>query len=262
MPASFAGIPMQSCRPSETLLAHLRGPGPILVLTGAGISAESGLSTFRGPGGLWEGHDPTTLATPQAFRRDPLLVWRFYAWRRSSAAAARPNAGHMAVAALEAARDDVRVVTQNVDGLHERAGSRDVIRLHGSLWRLRCTADGTEWEDLRADLGPLPPRCPCGALARPAVVWFGESLDEADLRAATERARCARLVLVAGTSSLVHPAAGLPRVALDRGAYVVEINPEPTPLSADASECLAGPSGEVLPLLARAAAAARHGSTP
>jgi len=247
-------------RPSDALVAHLRGPGPIFALTGAGVSAESGLATFRGPGGLWEGRDPTTLATPEAFASDPALVWRFYAWRRARAADALPNAGHLALAALERARGDVRVVTQNVDGLHERAGSREVIRLHGSLWTLRCVADGTEREDLRKDLGPLPPRCSCGALLRPGVVWFGESLPDRELREAFDLARCARLVLVAGTSSLVHPAATIPRIARDAGAYVVEINPDETPLSPWVSERLAGPSGAVLPCLAEAAGAAVDGA--
>lgn len=247
---------MDAFRPSDALVALLRGPGPILALTGAGVSAESGLATFRGPGGLWEGHDPAALATPEAFARDPLLVWRFYAWRRARAAEARPNAGHLALAALERARGDVRVVTQNVDGLHERAGSPSVVRLHGSLWTLRCVGDGTEKEDFRADLGALPPRCGCGAFLRPGVVWFGEALPEREIREAFDLARRARLVLVAGTSSLVQPAASLPRIARDAGAYVVEVNPDETPLSASVDERLAGPSGAVLPRLAEAAGAA------
>jgi NAD-dependent deacetylase len=217
------------------------------------VSAESGLATFRGPGGLWEGHDPATLATPEAFREDPHTVWRFYAWRRARAAAARPNPAHEALVALEKACAAFLLVTQNVDGLHERCGSRRIVRLHGSLWRLRCTAEGSETEDWREDLGPLPPRCPCGALLRPGVVWFGEALPAEPLAAAIEGARDADLVLVIGTSSLVHPAADLPRIAGARGAYVVEINPEPTPLSAQADERLAGPAGQVLPALLRAA---------
>jgi NAD-dependent deacetylase len=241
---------------SRTLISKLRDGGPILVLTGAGISAESGLSTFRGPGGLWEGHDPMQLATPQAFRADPLLVWRFYAWRRTQAAAASPNPAHRALTALEQASKDFLLVTQNVDGLHERSGSRRVVRLHGSLWRLRCVAERTEVEDLRADLGDLPPRCACGALLRPGVVWFGEALPTEALAAADEAARQASVVLVVGTSSLVYPAAELPRTARSAGAYVVEINPEVTPLSSVVDERLAGPAGQIVPAVAQAAGVA------
>ena len=241
---------------SSTLRRHLAGAGPIVALTGAGVSAESGLPTFRGPGGLWEGHDPVELATPEAFARDPLLVWRFYAWRRASAAAAAPNAGHRALAALSGARPETRIVTQNVDGLHERAGSPSVLRLHGSLWRLRCVGEGDEREDLRDDLAPLPPRCRCGALLRPAVVWFGEALDPGVLAAAHAAVRQAAVLLVAGTSSLVWPAAALPGVAREAGAFVVEVNPEPTALSDDADEVLRFPAGRALPALAAAAGAA------
>ena len=247
---------MQPPRPSAALRERLQGPGPILALTGAGVSAESGLATFRGPDGLWEGHDPATLATPEAFASDPLTVWRFYAWRRSRAAIARPNPAHEALAALEHAREDLLLVTQNVDGLHERSGSRRVLRLHGSLWRLRCTREGREFEDLRADLDPLPPRCDCGALLRPGVVWFGEPLPPEVLAEAEQAARRARLVLVAGTSSMVYPAAALPQIARESGGYVVEINPEETALTPLADERLAGPAGVVLPLLARAAGVA------
>ena len=225
----------------------------MLALTGAGVSAESGLATFRGAGGLWEGRDPATLATPEAFHEDPLTVWRFYAWRRARAAAARPNPAHEALVALERARDGFLLVTQNVDGLHERCGSRRVVRLHGSLWRVRCTAEGRESEDAREELGPLPPRCDCGALLRPGVVWFGEALPVEPLAKALDAARGADLVLVIGTSSLVYPAADLPRIARARGAYVVEINPEPTPLSVEVDERLPGPAGRVLPELLRAA---------
>jgi NAD-dependent deacetylase len=240
---------------SSALRRRLAGPGPIVALTGAGVSAESGLATFRGPGGLWEGHDPRELATPAAFARDPLLVWRFYAWRRARAAAAEPNPAHRALAALAVARPDTRIVTQNVDGLHERAGTPAVLRLHGSLWRLRCVEEGRESEDLRPDLSPLPPRCACGALLRPAVVWFGESLSTEVLAAAQAAVGEAAVLVVAGTSSLVWPAAGLPGVARAAGAYVVEVNPEPTPLSDDADEVLRVPAGHALPVLAAAAGA-------
>jgi NAD-dependent deacetylase len=244
---------MGSAAPSEALISLLRGRGPVLLLTGAGVSAESGLATFRGPGGLWEGRDPAELATPEAFAADPDTVWRFYAWRRREAAAAKPNAGHLALAALERERDNVLLVTQNVDGLHERAGSRRMVRLHGSLFRLRCTAEGSEIEDLDPDLPALPPRCPCGALLRPGVVWFGEPLPEDALREAGAAARRAAVVIVAGTSSLVYPAASFPVAAREAGAYVVEVNPEPTPLSPLAHERLRGPAGEILPRIVEAA---------
>jgi NAD-dependent deacetylase len=247
---------MSSIRLSDRLRERLAGPGPILALTGAGVSAESGLATFRGPEGLWEGRDPMELATPEAFARDPLDVWRFYAWRRRMALQANPNPAHLALAAMEGARDDFLLVTQNVDGLHERAGSQRIIRLHGSLWRLRCVAEGSEKEDRREDLGELPPRCECGAMLRPGVVWFGESLPHEAIDTAARAAREARVVLVAGTSGLVYPAAGLPGIAGEAGAYVVEINPERTPLSALADEHLAGPAGEILPLLAEDAGVA------
>jgi NAD-dependent deacetylase len=155
--------------------------------------------------------------------------------------------------ALERARPGFLLVTQNVDGLHERCGSRNVVRLHGSLWRLRCTEEGTESDDLRDDLGELPPRCACGAMLRPAVVWFGEALPAEAIERALAAARQAKLAIVAGTSSLVYPAAELPMVARASGAYVVEINPEVTPLTAHADEHLNGPAGAVLPALMEAA---------
>lgn len=239
--------------PSARLTRLLEGSGSIVVLTGAGVSAESGLATFRGPGGLWEGRSPIELATPQAFAADPLQVWRFYDWRRAQAAAARPNPAHRALASLQAGRPGVHVVTQNVDGLHQHAGSRDVIELHGSLWIVRCVADGTEREDRSPALPDLPPRCACGALLRPGVVWFGEALPFEALRRADALVRDASLVIVAGTSSLVYPAAAIPRAAKDAGVYVVEVNPEATPLSALADERIAGSAGTILPRLAEAA---------
>ena len=251
---------MDEIRPSAKLLDDLRGAGSLLVLTGAGISAESGLATFRGPGGLWEGRDPFDLATPEAFRRDPETVWRFYSWRRRQAAQARPNAAHIALAELERQRA-VTVVTQNVDGLHERAGTHAVLRLHGSLWRLRCIAEASEIDDAREELGELPPRCGCGALLRPAVVWFGEELPRATLLDAESAARTASVVLVIGSSSLVHPAAALPRIAMASGAWVVEINPEETPLSGLVHERLPGPAGRVLPSLLQRAGFATASTT-
>jgi len=241
---------VRDAEPSPRLAALLREREPLLILTGAGVSAESGLRTFRGPDGLWEGKDPAEVATPEAFRDDPVEVWRFYAARRKAAAAAAPNAAHLAIAAMESARPATMVVTQNVDGLHERSGTKQLVRLHGSLWRVRCVVEGREWDDHREDLGSLPPRCECGSLLRPAVVWFGEALPHEAWGKAAAAARRASLVLVVGTSSLVRPAADLQEIALGAGAYVVEVNPEATPFSGLASERLAGRAGSVLPRLA------------
>ena len=244
---------MESTDISPALRDHLRTGAPLVVLTGAGVSAESGLATFRGPEGMWEGRNPMELASPDAFRADPLTVWRFYDWRRRQALKARPNPAHLALAAWERTRGEFTLITQNVDGLHERAGSRNVVRLHGSLWRLRCTADQREFDDIREDLRPLPPKCECGGMLRPGVVWFGESLPAQAIERADRASRAAALVLVIGTSSLVYPAAALPQVARSAGAYVVEVNPEPTPLSPQVDERLAGPAGEIVPALATAA---------
>jgi NAD-dependent protein deacetylase/lipoamidase len=245
---------MTSVAPSPRCVALLGGRGAVLVLTGAGVSSESGIRTFRDAGGVWEGIDPMRVATPRAFAHDPEFVWRFYDARRAQAAAAEPNPAHRAIVTIEATGRPFFLATQNVDGLHERAGSRSVVRLHGSLWSLRCTAEGTEHEDLRPTLDPLPPRCAtCGAMLRPAVVWFDESLPMIEFSRAERAAREAELVLVVGTSSLVYPAASLQTTALDAGAYVVEINPERTPFTAAASEHLPGPAGVVLPTLLAAA---------
>ncbi len=248
MPTTMSGTNLP-----DTVIQRLRGPGPVVAFTGAGVSAESGLATFRGPGGIWEGRSPMELATPEAFAADPALVWRFYAWRRSSAAAAEPNPAHRALAALARARADFTLITQNVDGLHERAGNTELIRLHGSLWRNRCTREGTEAEDRRDDLGELPPHCSCGGMLRPGVVWFGESLPVDALERAAHAAREAALLIVVGTSAQVYPAADLPRLAREAGAFVVEINPEPTGLTGEVDVHISGAAGEVLPDWLRAA---------
>lgn len=231
----------------------------VVALTGAGISAESGLPTFRGPGGLWRNFRPEQLATPEAFHRDPKLVWEWYDWRRSIHAKCEPNPGHHALVELERRKERETIlgnaipqfllVTQNVDSLHERAGSRNIIHLHGSLWRVRCVACGKEEANEQVPLAPLPPQCACGGIERPAVVWFGEALPQDALQIAFTTAQRAEVVLVVGTSSMVYPAAGLPRIALEHGARVIEVNPEPTELSASADLSLRGPAGEILPQL-------------
>jgi len=225
----------------------LRTAKSVAVLTGAGISAESGLPTFRGPGGLWRNQKPEQLATPQAFARDPQTVWEWYDWRRQVHSGAQPNAGHRALVGLERAKSEFLLITQNVDSLHERAGSRAIVHLHGSLWRVRCLQCGEERPNDQVPLDPLPPRCACGGMQRPAVVWFGESLPERELNVALAAARRAEVFLVVGTSSLVYPAAALPRVALESGARVIEVNPEPTELTPYAHAPLRGPAGEILP---------------
>lgn len=239
------------------LVDALRTAGRIAVLTGAGISAESGVPTFRGPEGLWRRYRPEDLATPLAFARDPALVWEWYRWRRQRMAAVSPNPGHFALARMEARRPGFVLVTQNVDGLHAAAGSRNLVELHGNIWRDRCTSRPPHRFDRQFGEGTEGameiPRCHCGAPLRPDVVWFGEGLAPGDLEAAIEAFREADLALVVGTSSVVYPAAALPGVAKSAGALVVEINPDETPLSGEADVVLRGPSGVVLPELERLA---------
>ncbi|MFZ2087398.1 MAG: NAD-dependent deacylase [Desulfobaccales bacterium] len=221
----------------------------LVVLTGAGISVESGVPTFRGPEGLWRSFRPEDLATPQAFHQDPRLVWEWYDWRRSLIAQARPNPGHAALARLEARLPDFLLITQNVDGLHRLAGSRQMVEIHGSIWEVRCLSCGALREDRRVPIPILPLCASCGGLLRPNVVWFGESLDPDLLRRAeTALTRC-QAVLVVGTSAVVQPAASFALWARQSGAAVVEINPDPTPLTAHCDFALSGQAGEVLPRL-------------
>jgi NAD-dependent deacetylase len=223
--------------------------GPVVVLTGAGVSAESGIPTFRGEGGLWRNYRATDLATPQAFRRDPRLVWEFYDWRRGLMAACQPNPAHLTIAAMERALPDFTLITQNIDGLHQRAGSQRLLALHGDIWQVRCTGCDYRDEDHRVPLPGIPPRCPrCGGLLRPDVVWFGEALPGDVLAAAWAASARAALMLVVGTSAVVEPAASLPLLARQNGATLVEFNPDETPLSPYADETLRGPAGKILPL--------------
>lgn len=233
------------------LISALRASTHTVVLTGSGISAESGVPTFReAQTGLWARFDPQQLATPEAFARDPKLVWDWYAWRRELVAEARPNQGHLALAELERLVPNFTLVTQNVDGLHQRAGSGEVIELHGNIRRTKCPVEDVEVEDY--DDAETPPPCPsCGAPLRPDVIWFGEMLPAGSIGAASEAAREADLFLSIGTSSLVYPAASLPFEALEAGAKIVEINPEVTPLTSRAGFALRGPAGDVLPRLIR-----------
>lgn len=234
------------------LTAALARAGRVVVLTGAGVSAESGVPTFRdAQTGLWARYSPEALATPEAFARDPHLVWRWYRWRRELVGRAAPNPGHLALAALERLLPEVTLVTQNVDGLHRRAGSHRVIELHGNILRTRCSREPHVLDEA-ADAADLP-RCPrCDALGRPDVVWFGEPIPPAALEAATAAAGRCEVLLSVGTSSLVYPAAALPEMARAAGATIVEVNPQPTPLSARADFVLRGASGAVLPQLIEA----------
>lgn len=238
------------------LIARLRKAQRVAALTGAGISAESGMPTFReAQTGLWARYRPEDLATPQAFQKDPQLVWEWYMWRRKLAAEAQPNPGHRALAEMEQRYPSFTLITQNVDGLHERAGSGSrfpLIELHGNLGRYKCAEEGRvvpEWPET----GPVPPRCPhCGAMLRPDVVWFGETLPQDALHAAWQVAQDSEVFFSIGTSGLVEPAASLPYLALQSGACVVEVNPNQTPLTAQASYVLNAPAAVALPALIQA----------
>jgi NAD-dependent deacetylase len=235
---------------SAELLQRLATARRVTVLTGAGVSAESGVPTFRdAQTGLWAKYSPEELATPRAFRRNPRLVWEWYEWRRKLVASAKPNPAHIALAEMEKRFDDFQLITQNVDGLHQRAGSRAVIELHGNITRTKCSDEGTiisHWHDT----GDIPPKCPhCGGLLRPDVVWFEEALPEPEMRLAMQSSTSCDVLLSIGTSTVVYPAASLPFEALRSGATVVEINPQPTPLTSQAHYVLQGAAGEIVPKL-------------
>ena len=236
------------------LIAALRRAQRVVALTGAGVSAESGVPTFRAAQtGLWENFKPEELATPEAFRRNPKLVWEWYAWRREKVRSVQPNAGHKALATMARRFPQFALITQNVDGLHQRAGSTGVIELHGNITRTKCFDEGfvvPEW----THTGEVPPRCPqCKGYLRPDVVWFGEDLPETAINEAMRVTGECDLFFSIGTSSMVYPAAMLPEIARRIGATVVEINPDETPLTTDATFSLRGPSGVLLPELLRAA---------
>lgn len=237
----------------DRLVENLRAAQHVAVLTGAGISAESGVPTFReAQTGLWAQYDPQELATPQAFRRNPRLVWEWYAWRRELVSQAEPNPGHRALVELAMRVPKFTLITQNVDGLHQRAGSQNVVCLHGNIMETKCFDRDhlvASWPESET----VPPTCPtCGSWLRPNVVWFGESLPMLALNTAVTAADTCDLFLAIGTSALVHPAATLPLRAVEHGATLVEVNPQPTPLTRWADFVLPGPAGVVLPaLLAR-----------
>jgi NAD-dependent deacetylase len=232
------------------LIEILKSSQKVTALTGAGISAESGVPTFRdAQTGVWAQYDPLQLATPEAFQANPRLVWEWYTWRRELILNSAPNPGHYALLQLENYYPDFLLVTQNVDGHHQAAGSQNVVELHGNIFRTRCSRDGRVIQEVVNTSGK-PPRCTdCGSYLRPDVVWFGESLPEDTLETALEAARTCGVFLSVGTSTLVEPAASLPFIALEAGSTVIEINPQDTPLTPKASYSIRGASGDVLPVL-------------
>jgi NAD-dependent deacetylase len=248
----------------DRVAAWIRDAEHVTVLTGAGISAESGVPVFRGATGLWRQFRPEELATPEAFARQPEVVWEWYLWRRERIAGAEPNEGHRTIARWQQTRGGVSLLTQNVDGLHaracseraqrvERAGSSPPVELHGNLWRVRCAAGcGFRARDIETDAPRRELRCRCGAWIRPEVIWFGEPLDADVMDEASAAIERADVVLVVGTSAVVYPVAGLPHRAKRRGARVVEINVDDTPLTSEVDAVLRGPAGEMLPAVERA----------
>ncbi len=228
----------------------LRPASRVVALTGAGVSAESGVPTFRGAGGLWEGRRVEEVASPHGFSADPLMVWRFYEQRRRNLAGVKPNPAHRVLAAWQDRFPGYRLVTQNVDGLHQAAGARQVLELHGSIWTVRCLGCGREREERTVPLPQLPPRCShCGGMERPGVVWFGEFLAREVVLAAHAAAESCEVLVVVGTSGVVHPAAALVEVAAEGGAKVIEVNPEASAKSHLVDVALRGPAGELLPLV-------------
>lgn len=230
----------------------------VIVFTGAGVSAESGVPTFRSAGGLWDKYDPQQLATYEAFSQDADLVWSWYSWRRNTIRGVRPNPGHYAIAEIAGLFPRFTLITQNVDNLHQRAGSADVHELHGNIERSRCLGCGSFFQGDEAPPSDTVQTCSCGELIRPDVVWFGESLPAHELDFAQEAARDCDLLFTIGTAAAVYPAAMLPLIAQRSGAYVVEINPEPSSIAHEVSECIAGASGVVFPMIVERAKQLRN----
>ena len=236
--------------PIEQLASRVHDGIRITVMTGAGVSAASGVPTFRGSGGLWNNMSAQDLATPEAFRRNPGKVWEWYNWRREQIARCRPNAAHEVLAAWSLRYSGFTMITQNVDGLHEKAGSRNVLRYHGSIWEVscwkRCASSPERWLDESVPFPEIPPKCPyCGELVRPGVVWFGEGIDPGIMDRSEAACEC-DLFLTIGTSAQVYPAAGLIRLSARHGAFTVEINPEETPSTDDVDLSIRGPAETVL----------------
>jgi len=235
----------------QALVDRLTPDSRITVLTGAGVSAASGVPTFRGSDGLWKNFRPEALATAEAFGRDPRLVWEWYAWRRFRIAACEPNDAHRVLSDWSKRFANFKLITQNVDGLHERAGTANTIRLHGSIWEVSCwqgcAASPRRWTDRTLTFAEIPPKCPhCGGLIRPGVVWFGETLETNVISQAWNAANCDVFITV-GTSAVVYPAAGFIDQARKHGAFTVEINPEATPATNTVDLALRGGAETILP---------------
>jgi NAD-dependent deacetylase len=223
-----------------------------MVSTGAGVSTESGIPAFRGFGGLWEEFKPEELATPEAFARDPEKVWKWYDWRRQMISSVQPNDGHRALVRMESLFQHFFLFTQNIDGLHQAAGSKHVFELHGNIWRAQCVKEKVRFEFLETPLKTIPPSHSCGSLIRPDVVWFGEPLPGDILRTALEVANNCDVFFFVGSSATVEPAASLAFIAQENGAVVVEINEEATPVTEIANEVFLGKCGVILPALVQA----------
>ncbi|MBN2319408.1 MAG: NAD-dependent deacylase [Acidobacteria bacterium] len=229
---------------------RIREASRISVLTGAGVSSASGVPTFRGEEGLWKSYSPQELATPEAFERNPKLVWEWYDWRRGLISGCRPNAAHDVLSLWSKRYPEFTLITQNVDGLHEKAGTENVIRFHGSIWEVfcrdRCRSSPERWVDETVPLEKIPPSCPyCGGLIRPAVVWFGEGIDNDVLAKSTAALDC-DIFMTVGTAAVVYPAAGLVDAAHQRGAFTVEINLEATSASGAVDLSIQGPAEDIL----------------
>jgi NAD-dependent deacetylase len=241
---------MASENPIAQVAGHLRSASRVTMLTGAGISAASGVPTFRGNEGLWRSFSPQQLATPEAFQKDPKLVWEWYNWRRELISKCQPNAGHKIIARWSQRYPGFTLITQNVDGLHERAGTEHVIRFHGSIWEVQCwnacQNSPERWVDYTVPFPKVPPSCPhCGGLIRPGVVWFGEGIDTNVLDESAKALHC-EVFLTVGTSAQVYPAAALAGQARANGAFTVEINLEETPASGYVDLSIQGPAEAVV----------------
>lgn len=234
----------------ENLIQILNAAKRVAVITGAGISQESGVPTFRGEGGLWKQFRAEELATPEAFQRNPVLVWEWYDYRRGICQKAEPNPGHLVLAEMENYFEEFLLITQNVDGLHGRAGNRKILEIHGNIWKARCTVCRKIYENFEVPLIKIPVRCPdCDSIARPHIVWFGENYDTEILWEANEFLSKSDIVLIIGTSGMVQIPVQLTEIAKRNGATTIEINPEKSHLTNIVSFHLEGKSGIILPEL-------------
>jgi NAD-dependent deacetylase len=241
----------------EKAVQALAGTRRLVVTTGAGMSKESGIPTFRdAPNAMWANFDPEDLATPQGFKRNPALVWRWYVDRRKMISQSKPHPGHFAIAELESLYDEYLLLTQNIDNLHREAGSKSIVELHGNIFRFKCF-DNEHPIDKLPDTDDEPPRCRCGSVIRPDVVWFGEMLDQDDLDRAFAALSTCEVVLVVGTSGIVYPAAGFPGAAKRMGAKVIEVNPEETPITDLADVFVKDTAGAALPAIVSGISSAR-----